>query len=520
MKITFDAKITKSDALIVFATEDGKGDAKLLAAGADADKKTKGAIKRAIAAAKFQGKKAQSLGLPGLQGVSHDHVIVLGLGKTDALQPQDFNKLGSTLVPLLNARKVAGATVSFPAAKELKLGKALDIENAASRFAQAAYLNTYRFDKYLTKEPKEKKPTLKSMTLVVDDAPKTRKAFSRYQKVAEGAFLTRDLVSEVPNVLYPESFAKIIKKELSPLGVDVQILTQKEIEKHKMGALIAVGQGSVRGPRLVTMRYNGGKKGQKPVAFVGKGITFDTGGISLKPGAGMEEMKWDMGGAGTVTGLMKALAARGAKVNAIGVVALAENMPDGNAYRPGDIITSMSGQTIEVHNTDAEGRLVLADAIAEACSEKPDLIIDFATLTGAARVALGPDLPAMFSNNDKVAEALIKSGDKVQDPLWRLPLWQPYNSMIDSKIADVNNSGAGGHAGAITAALFLERFVDKDVPWVHIDTFAWNPGNKPGRPEGGEALGMRASYDMIREKYGKAPAAQTKTKAKKQGRKP
>ncbi|HEX2753005.1 MAG TPA: leucyl aminopeptidase [Alphaproteobacteria bacterium] len=493
MKITFDAKPPKSDALVVFAAEDGKGDAKLLTAGADTDKKTKGAIKRAIAAAKFQGKKAQSLGLPGLQGVSEDHVIIIGLGKVEDLKAQDFNKLGSSLVPLLNARKVAAAAVAFPDAKELKLGKALTLEEAAARFAQAAYLNTYRFDKYLTKEPKEKKPTLKSMAIVVEDVPKMRKVFSRYQKVAEGAFLTRDLVSEVPNVLYPDSFAKIIKKELSPLGVDVQILTRKEMEKHKMGALIAVGQGSVREPRLVTMRYNGGKKGQKPIAFVGKGITFDTGGISLKPGAGMEEMKWDMGGAGTVTGLMKALAARGAKVNVIGIVALAENMPDGNAYRPGDIITSMSGQTIEVHNTDAEGRLVLSDALWYVQEKfKPTHIIDLATLTGAMIIALGHEYAGVFSNDDDLPKQLMAAGKETEELVWHMPLHDAWDKAIDSPAADMKNIG-GRDAGSATAAHFLKRFIQNGTKWAHLDIagVAWSSKDRTGVPKGASSFGVR-----------------------------
>jgi len=493
MKITFDVKTAKTDALVVFAAEDGKGDARLLAAGADADKKTKGAISRAIVAAKFQGKKAQSLGLPGLQGAREDHIIVIGLGKVEDVKPQDFNKLGSSIVPLLNARKVASAAVAFPAAKELKLGKALTLAEAAARFAQAAYLNSYRFDKYLTREPKEKKPTLKSLALLVEDAPQTRKVYSRYQKVAEGAFLTRDLVSEVPNVLYPDSFAKIIKKELGPLGVEVQVLTRKEMEKLKMGALIAVGQGSAREPRLVTMRYNGGKKGQKPVAFVGKGITFDTGGISLKPGAGMEEMKWDMGGAGAVTGLMKALAARGAKVNAVGIVALAENMPDGNAYRPGDIITSMSGQTIEVHNTDAEGRLVLCDALWYVQEKfKPSHVIDLATLTGAMIIALGHEYAGVFSNDDDLPKQLMAAGKATEELVWHMPLHDAWDKALDSPAADMKNIG-GRDAGSATAAHFLKRFIQNGTKWAHLDIagVAWSNKDRTGVPKGASAFGVR-----------------------------
>ena len=504
MKITFDSKSPKSDALIIFATEDGKGDAHLLAAAADTDKKTKGAIKRAVAAAKFQGKKAQSLVLPGLLGVKEDHVIVMGLGKAEDLKPLDFEKIGSALVSTLNARKAATATVAFPD-KDLKLGKAVDHTTAVVRFALAAFLNTYRFDKYLTKEPKEKKPTLKSLCIVVKDAPKARKAFSDSQKVAEGAFLTRDLVSEVPNVLYPDSFAKIIKKELTPLGVEVQILTRKELEKLKMGALLAVAQGSAREGRVVTMRYNGGKKGDKPIAFVGKGVTFDTGGISLKPGAGMEDMKWDMGGAGTVTGLMKALAARGAKVNVIGIVGLVENMPDGNAYRPGDIVTSMSGQTIEVHNTDAEGRLVLADALWYTQEKfKPTHIIDLATLTGAVIIALGHEYAGCFSNDEDLPKQLMAAGKETDELVWHMPLHDAWDKAIDSPAADMKNIG-GRDAGSATAASFLKRFIQPGTKWAHLDIagMAWSNKDRPGVPKGASSFGVRLLNQYVADVWEK-----------------
>lgn len=389
-------------------------------------------------------------------------------------------------------------------------GYYIDKKLSDTRATQAALgwaLGTYQFTQY---KPSKKKDFA---SLVWPDNA-DRKAV---KATAEATFLVRDLVNIPANDLGPEELANASKKVAKAFNkASVKIILGDQLIKQNYPAIHEVGKGSPREPRLIDIRWGNEKHPQ--ITLIGKGVIFDTGGLDIKPGSAMGLMKKDMGGAAHVLGLAHMIMSENLPVRLRVLIPAVENAVDGNSFRPGDVIKTRKGLSVEIGNTDAEGRLVLADAIAEACSEKPDLIIDFATLTGAARVALGPDLPAMFSNNDKVADALMKSGEKVQDPLWRLPLWQPYNSMIDSKIADVNNAGAGGHAGAITAALFLERFVDKDVPWVHIDTFAWNPGSKPGRPEGGEALGMRASYDMIREKYGKAPAAQTKTK--KPGRKP
>jgi leucyl aminopeptidase len=265
-----------------------------------------------------------------------------------------------------------------------------------------------------------------------------------------------------------------------------------------MGALLGVSQGSARDAQLLVLKWNGKGAGDPDLALVGKGVTFDTGGISLKPGPGMEDMKWDMGGAGAVVGAMKALALRKAKANVVGVCGLVENMPDGNAQRPGDIVTSMSGQTIEVINTDAEGRLVLCDLIAEACEEDPALLLDCATLTGAARVALGPDLPALFCNEDGWAEAILRAGTACADPLWRMPLWRGYASWLNSPVADLNNVSSKAFAGAIVAGLFLQRFVRQGIAWAHVDLYGWNDTTVPGRPEGGEGQAIRALFGAIK----------------------
>jgi leucyl aminopeptidase len=506
MKISFDSKTPKTDALVVFAAAAAKGGVQLLDAAADLDKKTKGALRRAADAAHFDGKAGDILVLPALAGAAQDIVVLQGLGKTADLTALCFEKAGSALLAKLNGAKAASAHVAFPAS-DLG-GKKASADEAAAHFATGMLLNSYRFDKYLTKEPKDKKPTLKSVHigLSVASAAKAKRLFDAAQKIAGGVFLTRDLVSEAPNVLYPASFAEAIRKNLRPHGVDVQILTRKDLDRLKMGALIAVGQGSAREPRLVTMRYNGAGKGGKTVAFVGKGITFDTGGISLKPGPGMEEMKWDMAGAGVVTGLIKALAARKAKVNVVGVVALAENMPGGNAYRPGDIVTSMSGQTIEVHNTDAEGRLVLSDALWYAQEKfRPTHIVDLATLTGAIIIALGHEYAGCFSNDDDLARDLVAAGKAVDEALWRMPLNDAWDKAIDTPQADMKNISGGRDAGSAVGAHFLRRFIQDGVKWAHLDIagVAWSNKDRPLSPKGATAFGVRLLERYVADRWEK-----------------
>ncbi|MDF3025373.1 MAG: pepA [Alphaproteobacteria bacterium] len=269
--------------------------------------------------------------------------------------------------------------------------------------------------------------------------------------------------------------------------------------KKNYPAIYEVGKGSPRRPRLIDFTW--GNKKHKKITLVGKGVAFDTGGLNLKPGNSMYLMKKDMGGAAHVLGLAQMIMAENLPVRLRVLIAAVENSVDGDSFRPSDVIQTRKGLSVEVGDTDAEGRIILCDALAEACTEKPDLLVNFATLTGAARVALGPDLPALFSNDDTLASDLLAQSRKTQDPLWQLPLWQPYKGWLDSKIADTNTIG-GSFGGAIVAALYLDKFVDKDVSWAHIDTFAWNASNRPGRPEGGEALGIRAVYAHIAQKYG------------------
>ncbi|HET9428186.1 MAG TPA: leucyl aminopeptidase [Allosphingosinicella sp.] len=357
----------------------------------------------------------------------------------------------------------------------------LDLDSeAAARIGFGAAARSWRYDHYRTKLGRKQKPTLEEVIIVGagDDA---KQAWAREKALLDGLNLTRSLVTEPANVIYPETFVARCREEMEGLGVEFEILDESAMKTLGMGALLGVAQGSVRPPRLLVMRWNGAADIKAdPVVFIGKGITFDTGGISIKPALGMEAMKWDMGGAGAVAGALRALAGRKAKANVVGICVLAENMPDGNAQRPGDIVTSMSGQTIEVINTDAEGRLVLADAMTWAQRNlKPKAMIDLATLTGAMIVSLGHEYGGLFSNDDILADGLTSAGKVTGDKLWRLPMGEAYDKIMDSQIADMKNS-AGREGGSITAACFLGRFVDEGVKWAHLDIAGMVWADKPG----------------------------------------
>jgi leucyl aminopeptidase len=336
---------------------------------------------------------------------------------------------------------------------------------AEALLASGARLRNYRFDAYKTKKKDE--AALAALDFQTEDPAKAGKAFLHYDAVAQGNHLARDLINEPANVLTPDVFAQRAGS-LARHGIKLEVLRPQQMRKLGMGALLGVAQGSPHEPRLVVMRWNGGKTGEKPVAFVGKGVTFDTGGISIKPAAGMEDMKGDMGGAACVTGLMLALAKRKAKVNAVGAIGLVENAVDGKAQRPGDIVRSLSGQTIAVLNTDAEGRLVLADVLWYVQDKfKPKLMVNLATLTGAIVVALGKEHAGLFSNNDELADRLVAAGLETGEKVWRMPLAPEYDKLIDHDVADMKNMG-GRFGGSIAAAQFLQRFVN-GVHWAHLD---------------------------------------------------
>lgn len=421
-----------------------------------------GVSARAMKIAGFESKALAILDVLAPQDSPADRIGLVGLGDPSELKEYDWLRLGGSIFAMVQKTRRVWIFVDVP-------GVEIGAQNIAD-LALGILLRSYRFDTYKTRKKdngKKEDDAAVSITFVTSHSAAAKRHLAVSKAVADGVELARDLVNEPPNTLGPVEFAKKASA-LESLGVDVEILTEKEMKKLKMGALLGVAQGSARPPRLAIMQWKGGKARQKPLAFIGKGVVFDSGGISLKPGGGMEDMKGDMGGAAAVIGLMHTLAARKAKANVVAIIGLVENMPDGNAQRPGDIVTSMSGQTIEIINTDAEGRLVLADALWY-CQDrfKPQFMINLATLTGAILVALGKQHAGLFSNDDALSEQLATAGDVTQEKVWRLPLGSEYDKMIDSKFADMKNVG-GRFAGSITAGQFLQRFVN-DTPWAHLD---------------------------------------------------
>jgi len=453
-------------------------------------------VRRAAAADRFTGKNGSAIDIVAPSGLNVPRLVVVGTGKESELKRRDIVKLGGIAmgkVPL-----VAGdATICAEfASGALKGDQIADL-------ALGARLRAYTFDRYKTKrkDAEEERPKKVEVNFACANPAAAEKAWAHTMAIADGVVLARDLVNEPANVLYPGEFARRASG-LGKLGVGVEVLDVAAMKKLGMGALLGVGQGSAHESKVVIMRWNGGKRGAAPLAFIGKGVCFDTGGISIKPAQGMEDMKGDMAGAACVVGLMHALAARKAKVNAVGAIGLVENMPDGKAQRPGDIVKTMSGQTIEVINTDAEGRLVLADVLHYVNNRfKPKFMINLATLTGAIIVALGQEYAGMFSNDDKLVERLSKAGEATGERVWRMPLGPEYDKMIDSKFADMKNTG-GRWAGSITAAQLLQRFVNK-TPWAHLDI----AGTAMGSPQTdinkswGSGWGVRLLDCLVEDYY-------------------
>jgi leucyl aminopeptidase len=500
MKIVFSGPAASGTGAVVVAI----GEERVFSPAAkELDDKTSGAITRAMAASRFKGKKGQILEVPAPAGVKASRILLVGLGKPDALDARTAEEAGGHVIAHLqgSADKTAAMLASLPS------GAGLRPASFAAHFAFGAQLRSYRFDKYRTKEKVEDKPSLTDLTIAVRSPDEARLRYAPLDSIAQGVFLTRDLVSEPANVIYPETLAQQAKT-LTKYGVKVEVLDKNQMKTLGMGALLGVAQGSAQDPRLVVMRWSGtgkvkGKSAGQPLAFLGKGVTFDTGGISIKPSKGMEDMKWDMAGSATVIGLMKALALRKAKVDVVGVVGLVENMPSGTAQRPGDVVKTMSGQTVEVINTDAEGRLVLADALWYTQQRfKPRFMVDLATLTGAIIVSLGHHQAGMFANDDKLADRLRAAGEAVNERLWRMPLGPEYDKQLTSQIADMKNISDGGGAGSITAAQFLQRFVN-DVPWAHLDIAgtAWSGKDAPTTPKGATAFGVRLLDRFVSENY-------------------
>jgi leucyl aminopeptidase len=490
IEIAFTRAAKPSDGLHVFLATKGEKGAVSLAGDAGA------ALAKAIRVTSFTAKSMSVLDVVAPAELPADRIAVVGLGEAKAITPDLWLRAGGQIAAQFRTASKVTVHVDAPDA-EVGARQAADV-------ALGILMRSYKFDRYKTKKDENdtnNEPAKVKVTIVTAAATAARRTLGDVEAVSGGVALARDLVNEPANILGPLEFAARTK-ELERLGVKVEILTEREMRKLGMGAFLGVGQGSARPPRLVVMQWDGGKPKDKPVAFIGKGVVFDSGGVSIKPAAGMEDMKGDMGGAAAVTGLMQVLAARKARVNAVGMIGLAENMLDGNAQRPGDIVTSMSGQTIEVLNTDAEGRLVLCDVLWY-CNQRfePKFMINLATLTGAIMVALGQQHAGLFSNNDELADRLTAAGLATSEKLWRMPLGSEYDKMIDSKNADMKNIG-GRYGGAITAAQFLKRFV-KETPWAHLDiagTAMGSPASEVNQ-SWGSGFGVRLLDRLVRDHY-------------------
>jgi leucyl aminopeptidase len=495
----------KADTAVIFI----EARAKIGPAAAKLDRQTGGFISYHLKRQrKFTGKAGQTLILAAPAKALWTRIVLAGLGESDKLSALLCETTGGKLYPVL-AGAGAEAAILFAGDAEGKIGAA----DIAARLALGLNLRSYRFDKYKSKSKDDENGGLRSIAVVTPAADKAKKAYAAMDAAVQGVFLARDVANEPPNVLYPESYARIIKKELAPLGVEVEILDARKLEKLGFGAHTAVGWGSARPPCTVVMRWRGGKKGagkksakgKGPLAFVGKGVTFDTGGISIKPAGGMEDMKFDMCGSAAVVGLMKTLALRRSKADVVGIVGLAENMPGSRACRPSDIVKSLSGKYIEILNTDAEGRLVLCDTLTYVQNRyDPRLVVDLATLTGAIVVALGSEYAGAFVNDDRLWDNLADAAKATGEKLWRMPLDEAYRKAMESATADLRNtSTTGREAGSCTAAGFLERFIDKGRPWAHLDIagVAWTKGDRPTAPKPAPGFGVLLLDRLVADHY-------------------
>jgi leucyl aminopeptidase len=476
---------------IRFADRRPAGDFALVLAVAGKDRSTlaglgpaQAAVATALDRQRFEGDSGNASEQFVDDNGSVRRLLVVGTG--GGTKPGDAaEKLGSAAAAKLQTSGETTAVIDLS-------GLGYDAD-ATARVGLGAALRSWRYDRYRTKLKDKQKPTLTEIVVVGGDSGGAKRYEQRWAPVVEGVSLTRELVTEPANIIYPESFVERVRASIKDSGLEVDVLDRAAMEKLGMGALLGVAQGSIREARMLVLKWNGAGQGAQPTAFVGKGVTFDTGGISIKPAAGMEMMKWDMGGAGAVVGAMKALALRKAKANVVGICGLVENMPSGSAQRPGDVVTTMSGQTVEVINTDAEGRLVLADALTYVQKGfQPGVIIDLATLTGAILVSLGHEWAGLFSNSEELAAKLQQVGEETGDKLWRMPLAEAFDRLIDSPIADMKNVGPR-EGGSITAAQFIQRFVENGVKWAHIDMAGKAWADKAGTTydKGATGFGVR-----------------------------
>lgn len=497
MEIQFLSDAENTDVAIVVGVFEDK---ELSSAAAFLDETTGGFIKTALKHNRFRGKLGETLMLIAPNDLKVNRILLAGFGKRDAVTAVSLQEVGGYVYAALENTPDKEVVLHLG---DMSIN-AFDKADVATNVSFGFDLRSWHWDKYQTKKKPEEKPQIEKLTVITDDADAAQKAYEPMRALVEGINACRALQSEPGNILHPDSYPDFVKETLDGLDIGIEVLGEKEMKKLGMGALLGVGQGSIHESKLVIMTYNNGPKEQDPLAFIGKGVTFDSGGISLKPGPKMEEMIYDMSGSSAVVGLMKTLALRKAKVNVVGVIGIVENMPGGNAQRPGDVVKTMSGQTVEVLNTDAEGRLVLADALWYTQERfKPQFMINLATLTGAILIALGSEYAGLFSNNDDLAEKLFKAGKETGDNLWRLPMNEGYNKMLNTTHADMQNISNGRMAGSITAAQFLERFVN-GLPWAHLDIAgtAWVTDRQlPNFEKGATAMGVRVLNKLVQDYY-------------------
>ena len=494
MKISFAEPAWPKTGAIAVGVLAGR---RLMPSGETLDRRTGGALARAMRISRFDGKVGETLSVLAPRGLKNSRIVLAGLGKPAKLDAQAAQRVGGALVAELAESGEAAVSLAI----DPLLALAGDAIEVAANIALGASLRAYRFDKYRTTRKREERPALKTLALLVGGATAARRAFAPLASTATAVCRIRDLVNEPANVVNPGSFAAEAQT-LAALGIKVEVLGAKALRERGLNAMLGVGQGSANEPQLVILEWRGADEATAPVVFVGKGVTFDTGGISIKPAAGMEEMKGDMAGAGAVFGVLQSLAARRAPVDAVGLCAMVENMPSGTAQRPGDVVRSASGQTIEVVDTDAEGRLVLSDALWYAQDRfKPRAMIDLATLTGSIITALGHEYAGLFSNDEALGRQLRAAGEATGERLWPMPFGPEYDERIKSDIADMKNDG-GRWGDSINAAVMLKRFVGKTA-WAHLDIAgtAWTDADQPTAPKGATGFGVRLLDRFVRDNY-------------------
>lgn len=494
--VHFTEETQDADLEVLFVANDEK----LHKSYADWDKKSDGLITKMIEEENLFDRKFNNMKSVSYHDGRIRKVLITGIGDKKKLDKKKLEALGAKIYQGAKCIRIKNVVVGC----DYDFGS-FSSEEAASYIALGMKLASYKFDKYRTTLKEEEKVKLEDVNFVVASQEKAEETYLESEALIAGIYLARDLVTEPANHLYPATYAERLEEELEQLGIGVTVLCENEMRNLGMGALLGVGQGSAHESKLVVMEYYGAEdKDEKPIAFVGKGVTFDTGGISIKPSANMWEMKYDMGGSAAVSGTMKTLAIRRAKVNAVGVIGLVENMPGGSAQRPSDVVKTMSGKTAEVIDTDAEGRLVLADALWYTQNKfSPKFMIDLATLTGAIVIALGSTYAGLFSNDDELSEKLKKAGENSGEEVWRMPLHKDFENMIKSEVADVRNLGnIARNAGSSTAAEFLKHFVN-DLPWAHLDIagMAWEKTGKGVNPKGAVGFGVKLLNQLVKDNY-------------------